>query len=166
MYFLLYKVKIDDKTNTSTELTTKIDYSLCQEYISCCVLFTLSLDMILNFFHKLSLSSYFTYSATVKPRLYWHENISFITHSTRTYCHRLNNSTPNFTNTSIVLSGYHNNTLFYSHYNIMLPICIKALFHPPFLNLQRIRGLGLTLHQGLVSKSMQHSKVDKFRKRE
>ena len=68
MYFLLYKVKIDDKTNTSTELTTKIDYSLCQEYISCCVLFTLSLDMILNFFHKLSLSSYFVYSATVKPR--------------------------------------------------------------------------------------------------
>ena len=68
MYFLLYKVKIDDKANTSTELTTKIDYSLCQEYISCCVLFTLSLDMILNFFHKLSLSSYFAYSATVKPR--------------------------------------------------------------------------------------------------
>ena len=38
----------------------------------------------------------------------------------------------------------------------MLPICIKALYHPLFLN----------LYQGLISKSMQHNKVDKFRKRE
>ena len=37
----------------------------------------------------------------------------------------------------------------------MLLICIKALYHPPFLN----------LHQGLISKSMQQSKVGKFRKR-
>ena len=48
----------------------------------------------------------------------------------------------------------------------MLPICIKALCHPPFLNLYRIRALGLRIHQGLISKSMQYSKVDKFRKRE
>ena len=51
--------------------------------------------------------------------------------------------------------GYHRKSLFYSHYNTMLPIFIKALYHPPFLN----------LHQGLISKSMQQSKVGKFRKR-
>ena len=38
--------------------------------------------------------------------------------------------------------GYHRKSLFYSHYNTMLPIFIKALYHPPFLN----------LHQGLISK--------------
>ena len=38
----------------------------------------------------------------------------------------------------------------------MLPICVKPLYHPPFVN----------LHQGLIFKSMQHSKVDKFKKRE
>ena len=48
----------------------------------------------------------------------------------------------------------------------MFPICKKALYHPPFLNLHRIRALGLTIHQKLISKSMQHSKVDKFKKRE
>ena len=47
----------------------------------------------------------------------------------------------------------------------MLPICIKALYHLPFLNIHRIRGLGLTIHQGLISKSMQYSKVGKFRKK-
>ena len=48
----------------------------------------------------------------------------------------------------------------------MLPICIKALYHPLFLNLHKIPALGLTIHQGLVSKPMQHSKVDKSRKKE
>ena len=44
----------------------------------------------------------------------------------------------------------------------MLPIFIEALYHPPFLIFYRIRALGLTIDQGLISKSMQHSKVDKF----
>ena len=52
--------------------------------------------------------------------------------------------------------GYHHNSLFYSHHNTMSPICMKALYHPSFL----------ILHQGLNSKSMQHNKIDKFRKRE
>ena len=42
----------------------------------------------------------------------------------------------------------------------MLPICRKAPYHPPFLNLHRKRALGLTIHQGLISKSMKHSKVE------
>ena len=52
--------------------------------------------------------------------------------------------------------GYHHNTLIYSHYNTMLPICTKPLYHPSILN----------LHQGLISRSIQQSKVDKFKKRE
>ena len=36
----------------------------------------------------------------------------------------------------------------------MLPFCIKALYHFPFLNLRRIRTLRLTIHQGLISDSM------------
>ena len=43
---------------------------------------------------------------------------------------------------------YHHNTLFYSHYNTMLPICIKVLYHPSFFNFH-ICALGLTIHQGL-----------------
>ena len=48
----------------------------------------------------------------------------------------------------------------------MLPICGTALYHPLFFNLHRIRALVLTIHQGVISKSMQHIKVDKFKKRE
>ena len=33
---------------------------------------------------------------------------------------------------------------------------------PTFLDLQEIRALGLTIHQGLISKSMQHKKEDIF----
>ena len=32
---------------------------------------------------------------------------------------------------------------------------IKVLCHHPFLNLHKIRHLGLSIHQGLISKSMQ-----------
>ena len=70
------------------------------------------------FFIKSVSRSNFDYSATVKPRLYTrlycNENITNITYSTGFYCHRADNSTAN-------------NTLFYSQYNNMLPICIKAL---------------------------------------
>ena len=45
--------------------------------------------------------------------------------------------------------GYHHNILSYSHYHTMLPICIKVLYHPRFLN----------LHKELISKPMQHGKV-------
>ena len=47
----------------------------------------------------------------------------------------------------------------------MLPIYRKAVYLPSFLDIHRIRVLGLTIHEGLISKSMQHNKVDKFRKR-
>ena len=36
----------------------------------------------------------------------------------------------------------------------MLPFCIKALYHFPFLNLRRIRALGLTIQQALISDLM------------
>ena len=47
----------------------------------------------------------------------------------------------------------------------MLPIYRKALYLPSFLDIQRIRVLGLTIHEGLISKSVQHNKVDKFGRR-
>ena len=62
--------------------------------------------------------------------------------------------------------GYHHNTLFYSYYNVRLPICIKALYHTPFLNLHGICALGLIIHQGLISKSKKQNKVGKVRERE
>ena len=46
---------------------------------------------------------------------------------------------------------YQENCLFHPHYNTMLAICIKALCHPPFLN----------LHPGLISKCNTVCKVDK-----
>ena len=48
----------------------------------------------------------------------------------------------------------------------MLPICGTALYHPLFLNLHIVRALVSTIHQGVISKSMQHIKVDKFKERE
>ena len=36
----------------------------------------------------------------------------------------------------------------------------------PFLDLQRVCVLGLTMHQGLTFKLKQHSKVDKFKRKE
>ena len=48
----------------------------------------------------------------------------------------------------------------------MLLTCRKVLYDPLFLNLHRIRALGLAIHQGLISKSTQHSKVEEFRERE
>ena len=47
----------------------------------------------------------------------------------------------------------------------MLRICRNVLYYHPLLNLHRIRTLGLTIHHGLISKSIQHSKVDKFKKK-
>ena len=61
-------VKIDGKTNTGTELIKIFYYSVCQVYLCCYAVFTLSLGRIWNFFHKLSSSSNFAYSYTVKPR--------------------------------------------------------------------------------------------------
>ena len=46
----------------------------------------------------------------------------------------------------------------------MLPI--KVLHHDPFLNLYRIQALELTMHQELISKLVQHGRVEKLRKRE
>ena len=37
----------------------------------------------------------------------------------------------------------------------MLAICAKALYHLSFLILHRIRALGLTIHQGLISNAIQ-----------
>ena len=61
IYFSLWRVKIDGKTNSSTYLTSKIYYSFCQIYILparyiCCIL-----GRICNFFHKLSSISDFAY---------------------------------------------------------------------------------------------------------
>ena len=47
----------------------------------------------------------------------------------------------------------------------MFPIYRKALYLPSFLDIHRIPVLGLKIHEGLISKSMQRNKVDKFRKR-
>ena len=47
----------------------------------------------------------------------------------------------------------------------MLPIYRKAVYLPSFLDIHRIRVLGLTIHEGLISKSVQHNKVDKFGRR-
>ena len=56
---------------------------------------------------------------------------------------------------------YHQNTLLRSNFAIMLPIYRKTLYHPLFLNLHGIRASGLNIHQGLISKSAKHSKVEK-----
>ena len=42
----------------------------------------------------------------------------------------------------------------------MLPIRRKTLYHPPFLNFHRMRALGITIHQGLISKSMKYRKLE------
>ena len=60
IYFSLYTVKIDRKTNSSTLIetsrveTSNIYYSLCHAYICYYVLFNLTLGRIWNFFHKLN----------------------------------------------------------------------------------------------------------------
>ena len=48
----------------------------------------------------------------------------------------------------------------------MLPICRKALYDPTLPDLPENVYPGLTIHPGLISMSIQHSKVDKFRKKE
>ena len=46
----------------------------------------------------------------------------------------------------------------------MPPIFRKASYYHSFVNFHRIGALRLTIHQGLIFKSMQHSSVEKFRK--
>ena len=41
----------------------------------------------------------------------------------------------------------------------MLPVCIKALYHPPFLNLNIIRALGLTINHGLIFRQIQEKRT-------
>ena len=44
----------------------------------------------------------------------------------------------------------------------MFPICGKDLCQPSLIYIHRTRALILLLWQGLISKSMQHNKVDKI----
>ena len=48
----------------------------------------------------------------------------------------------------------------------MLPICRKALYDSTLPDLPEYVNPELTIHPGLISMSIQHSKVDKIRKKE
>ena len=41
----------------------------------------------------------------------------------------------------------------------MLPVCIKALYHLPFLNLNIIHALGLTINHGLIFRQIQEKRT-------
>ena len=112
------------------------------------VLFILSLGRIWNFFHKLSSSSNFGYGATTKLG----PSADYI--GIKVFVLPLNQL--EFTVIElIILQRILLILAFYSHYNIMFPICIKALYRPLYINLHKIRTWALTTHQGLISKSMQ-----------
>ena len=102
----------------------------------------------------------FAYSATVKPRPsadYIGMEISILPPIQLVF---------NVIELAVLQRILYNTILQNNFFNTMLPICRKTLYHSPFLNLHRLRALGSTIHQGLISKSMQHRKVEKFRKRE
>ena len=90
-----------------------------------------------NFLSNSILSSNFSYSTTVKPRLsalaWKHQYYHLL--PTSSYCHRATNSTENFINVNIVLKGISHIILIYFHFITMLSICRKILYHLPFLNL-------------------------------
>ena len=106
-----------------------------------------ALGRISKFFLKINSQFYLSLQRYCKTKtisiIYWYKNINITSYSTSFNFYSATSSTANFK----CQHSYHHKNVFYSYFSTMLPICRNCtLYHPPFLDLQSIRDLGLTIH--------------------